>query len=112
MAAHDQAGGEYRPALIRIGRISTRNERVFYFRGAHQGGSVADATHSTISTTGIRRPKRTTAQVLVRGYSDVYGKEYLRKDGSVVAIENQAWLVLDENGEPRGLIGIIREVAP
>ncbi len=55
MAAHDQAGGEYRPALIRIGRISTRNERVFYFRGAHQGGSVADATHSTISTTGIRR---------------------------------------------------------
>lgn len=53
-----------------------------------------------------------TAQVLVRGYSDVYGKEYLRKDGSVVAIENQAWLVLDENGEPRGLIGIVKEVAP
>ncbi len=29
-------------------------------------------------------------QVLVRGYSDVYEKEYARKDRSTVRIENQA----------------------
>ena len=46
-------------------------------------------------------------QVAARGYSDVYEKAYQRKDGTLVRVENQAWLI-DLDADPPKLLGILR----
>ncbi len=49
-------------------------------------------------------------QILPRGYSDVYEKEYRRKDGSVFPVELRTFL-LREGGEPVGMWAIVRDVS-
>ena len=49
------------------------------------------------------------SQVMKRGFCDVYEKEYIRKDGTVIPISTQAWLVRDEGGRPWRLLGFVRE---
>jgi PAS domain S-box-containing protein len=48
-------------------------------------------------------------QVVRRGYSDVYEKEYRRKDGTVFPVEIRAFL-LKEAGRPTTIWGIVRDV--
>ncbi len=48
-------------------------------------------------------------QILVRGYSDVYEKEYRRKDGSVFPVELRTFL-LREKGRPVGMWAIVRDL--
>lgn len=50
------------------------------------------------------------AQVLPRGYSDEYEKEYVRKDGSIVPVTLRVWLSRDEQGNPSGMWAIIRDI--
>ena len=49
-------------------------------------------------------------QVLSRGYSDVYEKEYVRKDGTLIPIELRTVLFKDENGHASGLWATIRDI--
>ncbi len=49
-------------------------------------------------------------QILARGYSDVYEKEYRRKDGSVFPVEIRAFL-LREGSTPVGIWGIVRDLS-
>jgi PAS domain S-box-containing protein len=49
-------------------------------------------------------------QVLPRGFSDVYDKEYRRKDGTVFPVELRTFLLRDANGQPFGMWAIIRDV--
>lgn len=49
-------------------------------------------------------------QVLPRGYSDVYEKEYQRKDGTIFPIELRTILVRDERVQPRMMWAIIRDI--
>ena len=49
-------------------------------------------------------------QTPVRGYTDAYEKEYIRKDGSIVPIEVRVCLVRDEQGKPSGFWGIVRDI--
>ena len=49
-------------------------------------------------------------QVLTRGYSDEYEKEYIRKDGTVFPISIRVWLIRDEHGQPQGMWGIVRDI--
>ncbi len=49
-------------------------------------------------------------QVLKRGYSDVYQKEYQRKDGSLVDIELKTFLLKDDQNKPEGMWAIIRNI--
>jgi two-component system sensor kinase FixL len=48
-------------------------------------------------------------QILGRGFSDVYEKEYRRKDGTVFPVEIRAFL-LKEAGRPAAIWGIVRDV--
>ncbi|MEN6374503.1 MAG: PAS domain S-box protein [Smithella sp.] len=50
-------------------------------------------------------------QILVHGYSNVYEKEYQRKDGSVFPVEISAFLIRDSDGNPIGIWGIARDIS-
>jgi PAS domain S-box-containing protein len=49
-------------------------------------------------------------QVLKRGYSDVYEKEYIKKDGTVFPAELRTFLLKDDDGVPNGMWGIVRDI--
>ncbi len=49
-------------------------------------------------------------QVLARGYSDVYEKDYRRKDGTVSPVELRTFLVRDATGGPSGMWAIVRDI--
>ena len=50
-------------------------------------------------------------QVRKRGFSSVYEKEYVRKDGSVVPVELRTMLVCDAGGKATGMSAVIRDVS-
>ena len=49
-------------------------------------------------------------QILGRGYSDVYLKEYITKSGGIVPVELRCFLLRDQNGQPEAMWAIIRDV--
>jgi len=49
-------------------------------------------------------------QVLSCGYSDVYEKEYRRKDGTVFPVELRTVLIRDTDGKPTAMWAIIRDI--
>jgi PAS domain S-box-containing protein len=49
-------------------------------------------------------------QVLQRGFSDVYEKEYRRKDGTVFPVELRTYLIKDQKGKPCGMWAIVRDI--
>jgi PAS domain S-box-containing protein len=49
-------------------------------------------------------------QILKRGYSDIYAKEYRRKDGTVFPVELQTVLMRDEQGKPANMWAIVRDI--
>ncbi len=49
-------------------------------------------------------------KVMETGYSGVYEKEYIRKDGTVFPIRIQSWLIMDEDHNPIRLFGIVQEI--
>jgi PAS domain S-box-containing protein len=49
-------------------------------------------------------------QVLLRGYSDVYEKEYRRKDGTIFPVELRAFLIKDDSGNNVGMWAIARDI--
>lgn len=49
-------------------------------------------------------------QVFPRGYSDIYEKEYRRKDGTIFPVELRAFLLSDDSGNPVGSWAIIRDI--
>ena len=49
-------------------------------------------------------------QILPRGYSDVYEKEYRRKDGTIFPVELRTILGRDEAGQPSSMWAIVRDI--
>lgn len=49
-------------------------------------------------------------QILVNGYSDIYEKEYRRKDGMVFPVELRTYLLRDRTGNPAGMWAIVRDI--
>jgi PAS domain S-box-containing protein len=49
-------------------------------------------------------------QVLIRGYSDVYEKEYRKKDGTIFPVEIRTSLVKDDSGSNIGMWAIVRDI--
>jgi PAS domain S-box-containing protein len=52
-----------------------------------------------------------TEQVLARGYSDVYEKEYRKKDGTVFPVELRTILVKGPDGQAQGMWAIVRDIS-
>lgn len=50
-------------------------------------------------------------QILPRGYSDVYEKEYRRRNGTVLPVELRTYLNRDEMGRPQGMWAIVRDIS-
>jgi len=50
-------------------------------------------------------------EVMKTGYSGVYEKEYIRKDGSIFPIRIQAWLLMDEKHKPFRLLGLVQDIS-
>lgn len=49
-------------------------------------------------------------QVLPRRYSDIYEKEYRRKDGTVFPVELRTYLLTDDEDRPSGMWAIVRDI--
>ncbi|HEY3276377.1 MAG TPA: PAS domain S-box protein [Syntrophorhabdaceae bacterium] len=49
-------------------------------------------------------------QIMVRGFSDVYEKEYVRKDGAVFPVELRTFLIDDEERNLLGMWAIVRDI--
>jgi two-component system cell cycle sensor histidine kinase/response regulator CckA len=49
-------------------------------------------------------------QVLTIGYSDIYEKEYIRKDGTLFPVEMRTYL-RKENGNPAGMWAFVRDIS-
>lgn len=50
-------------------------------------------------------------QVLPNGYSDIYEKEYIRKNGTIFPVELRTVLMRDGKGNPSGIWAIIRDIS-
>ncbi len=50
-------------------------------------------------------------ETLKRGYTDEYEKEYIRKDGTIFPVSIRMWLIKDEDDNPKGMWGIIRDIS-
>ena len=57
-----------------------------------------------------REAKVVEEQVLTRGYSDPYEKEFCRQDGSIFPVELQTYLIKDDSGNPAGLWSLIKDI--
>ncbi len=49
-------------------------------------------------------------QILPRGYSDTYEKEYRRKDGTVFPVELRTFLIRDDEDRPVAMWAIVRDI--
>ncbi|HNW27813.1 MAG TPA: PAS domain S-box protein [Spirochaetota bacterium] len=49
-------------------------------------------------------------QLVERGYSEPYRKEYIRKDGTVIPVEVRKYLIRDDEGRPEGTWVIVNRI--
>jgi|WetSurMetagenome_2_1015567.scaffolds.fasta_scaffold00123_24 two-component system, cell cycle sensor histidine kinase and response regulator CckA len=49
-------------------------------------------------------------QILKRGFTDIYNKEYRKKDGSVFPVELHTFLIKNDQGENEGMWVIVRDI--
>lgn len=49
--------------------------------------------------------------IIKKGYSGLYEKEYIKKDGTLLPVELSSYLVEDSNGNATGMWGIARDIA-
>ena len=51
-----------------------------------------------------------TEQMIPRGYSDEYEKEYIKKDGTIFPVSLKGWFIEDKEGNRTGTWAIVRDI--
>ena len=49
-------------------------------------------------------------QVIKQGYSELYEKEYIKKDGTIIPVELTTYLLRNKEGTPQGMWAIVRDI--
>ena len=49
-------------------------------------------------------------QLMIKGYTDIYEKELIRKDGTIISVSIRGWLRKNEIGEPTGVWVFVRDI--
>lgn len=95
------------------GRIQEFNSAFRHLLG-YTGEELRQLTHEDLTPSRWHpfEAQIVRDQILLRGYSEVYEKEYRRKDGTVFPIELRTTLRTDDAGEPVGMWAIIRDITP
>ncbi|MHA2347235.1 MAG: PAS domain S-box protein, partial [Candidatus Hodarchaeales archaeon] len=52
-----------------------------------------------------------TKQILPKGYSNVYEKEHIKKDGTIFPVSVRGWLIKDKEITPTGMWSIVRDIS-
>jgi PAS domain S-box-containing protein len=50
-------------------------------------------------------------QILKKGYSEVYEKEYIKKDGTIFPVELRRFLLTDDEKNPKGIWATVRDIS-
>lgn len=93
------------------GRILQHNE-VFRTMLGYEAKELRSKTYEELTPEKWHAMERRIIeeQVIPRGYSDVYEKEYRRKDGTVFPIELRTQLIRDDQGNPLAMWAIIHDI--
>ena len=89
---------DFNPAFLKILSYSPEELRSFKFQ---------DITLKRYHD----KEQKNVEQILNRGYSDLYEKEYIDKDGKLVPVEISGYLTRDQNGEPKGMWAFVRDIS-
>jgi len=93
------------------GRIIRCNNRFLNMLG-YTFEELSRLTYEDITPFRWHAPEIETLQkqVNVRGYSDLYEKEYIKKDGTIFPVEIQTYLVKDNKGSIAGYWAFVRDI--
>lgn len=58
-----------------------------------------------------KHEEKIVAQILKKGFSDIYEKEFIKSDGTFVPVEISGYLSRDRQGKPTGMWGFIRDIS-
>jgi PAS domain S-box-containing protein len=59
----------------------------------------------------LEKEQKMLDQILKRGYSDLYEKEFIDKDGKLVPVEISGYLTNDQYGKPKGMWAFVRDIS-
>jgi PAS domain S-box-containing protein len=78
----------------------------------YSGEELKNLTHQQLTPKKWHRmeAKIMNGQVMKRGYSDEYEKEFIRKDGTVFPVSLRVWLIAREDEKPEGMWVIVRDI--
>ncbi|MBA4395614.1 MAG: hypothetical protein C0407_18845, partial [Desulfobacca sp.] len=93
------------------GRITEYNEAYLQMLG-YEPEEIVTRTYMDLTPEKwqVLEAEIVEKQVLPRGYSDIYEKEYRRQDGQIFPVELRTFLLRDEVGNPSAMWAIVRDI--
>lgn len=94
------------------GRIVDSNKAFQRLLG-YDGQALRSMTYEAITAPASLADERQVIaqQVRARGFSDLYEKEYLRRDGSIVPVESRMFLLRDTDEAPQQMWALVRDIS-